>query len=1658
MIGRKLNILYKGDKDKPCVRCTVDKWTFQDKAMSVGGQYITFSIESETPIQFAVGDYCEYRGQSYFLNNLPSVSQTAKPKQIGNAFKYENVKFESVSNDLGRIMMLDITPTTGEYVAALGTNYTGSAQFQLFCGETKGIVLGKEVIYTPVCTLAGKIQANLDRAFPNDGWKIHVNLNSTKLSNGISQCVTHTDDKVMTFNNTTVAAALSEVQNTFKLDYFIKGKDIYIGYTLGAITGDNFDVKENGGDNGYFYFGYGKGYADKENQGKALFEIKKTANQSQQIITRLRALGSTKNMPYRYYHKRYNLSQSLFPQNLQLPDTFEIPSVKAQRNAQRKTMFPNLRAVLGDTNDAYLDKNDNCYSTIEGLREGVGMWDGSNQDLEEIYPTIKEATYGELRGNECEDIDGFTEAKGTSPDANNHKSFTNYEDLERIDEVLAVGYLDGNGTLIDDAHVGNGIFPDPKDKSHYIDRDSIIANKTINSNDIKNDGGLFHTNEVTLFEIKNQNAGNYFASASFYHVCAGVKLKARNSSSINVGYRLNIYLKPISTGKEIKRYSYCHHPGDIKSNEADFFEFPLPDLPDVRLEKTQIPEIKLTETSDVRVTFEIVFYEIKLDDTKFSIEYFVGESKKKPHTETGFKPQYRWGELQYYDDFVNTPFHVIIKDLGIKNFKAQFTGNDKPTMVMSDGHCVAREFEIGDDVKDVRYIRNGKTNRGWQLSLTRASDQSLHTYYPSTTDKISVGDHYVLVGVEMPDAYVKAAEMRLLTAATQYLAENSETKYTYEPHLDEIYLARNYDKWEEVGDVTKSVYWNLYAGLKFPFFGIPNTGENDEILPIVNITIESITIKEGDGLIPKVELTLNEKIEQTTYQRITTAVDKIYNGSIFGKGGNGGGMAASDVAMLIKRIGDNRFLRKDTPDTAQQLITFLEGLLLGDGKHGITEKGVATLLKVITDNIESRNFEKGILGNGFGMWTDADGRSYAEFDYLDIRRAATFRNISILELKHIGGELGLTAGAMQVSKVERLGGIYRCYFDTTDGKRTVYQEFVAGDQARCQQFRPKADKSGMLTTKYYWRLVTAVGNDYIDLSISDCDTGSSEPEVGDNIIQLGYRGTDHPERQSAVILSAVAFDAPSQKFYQGINSYNLTNCLAKDEGYDSSTGVFQTNVYGNAYIGNKDVTDFFEYKNGKATFSGEAHFKQGSTGGENIQGILTSGANLILNSGFCGNYKTKELAEDTLLKEQTELYSPSMFGWNGDADVREDSDSMSGFSVAIKTFISQFIKMGIIPGDTYSFTCKAKGSSLTVRIGGAEKSFSLTNDYQIIKMTCTPTAGNVLELIGPCDVCEPMLVAGNTQATWQRSPLDVDRAFDIQLAMSYLTDALANDTRINGGLLLSTLIKVGRLKNGKWKDAAGMSGIYNDDNDVAFYAGGTFEDAIRTVMTYMGNPTYHPTDEELQAMAKYVVTHGGRTILNDAILRGIIYADGGILRNIRTPNGSLVITEDGNVSIVGKFETSLNGKKITIDPDLGRFTLSGERTLSDGSKVNADHVVIDINDLRHHDDTFNYVPNVSCFDYHPDGNIRKITSVTPSGIYIEGREADANSYATYDATGMDLTLYDKLSKQATTLSCWLIRGDSGPIPYIRSNTFPTYDQAPVGGVYLSGDVLKVKLK
>lgn len=223
---------------------------------------------------------------------------------------------------------------------------------------------------------------------------------------------------------------------------------------------------------------------------------------------------------------------------------------------------------------------------------------------------------------------------------------------------------------------------------------------------------------------------------------------------------------------------------------------------------------------------------------------------------------------------------------------------------------------------------------------------------------------------------------------------------------------------------------------------------------------------------------------------------------------------ALDIEALSKF-----FIRKDRPDEAGFLIKFLGGLF--------------------SDYIQSMNFSSGALGEGFVIKVDSKtGDSYLEVDHMLARKSATFIELLIQRLRQVGGQIILSPASMSCSKVEEYDTFYRCYFENTDGEKTIVQEFVIGDQARSQTFNIKPGVHENVSNTYYWRLVTSVGDNYIDLSKSDCDTGSAAPQAGDDIVQLGNR-TDKT-RQNAIVLAAYGNDTPSFRQYAGIDSYSLT--------------------------------------------------------------------------------------------------------------------------------------------------------------------------------------------------------------------------------------------------------------------------------------------------------------------------------------------------------------------------------------------------------------------------------------------------------------------------------------------------------------------------------------
>lgn len=66
--------------------------------------------------------------------------------------------------------------------------------------------------------------------------------------------------------------------------------------------------------------------------------------------------------------------------------------------------------------------------------------------------------------------------------------------------------------------------------------------------------------------------------------------------------------------------------------------------------------------------------------------------------------------------------------------------------------------------------------------------------------------------------------------------------------------------------------------------------------------------------------------------------------------------------------------------------------------------------------------------------------------------------------------------------------------------------------------------------------------------------------------------------------------------------------------------------------------------------------------------------------------------------------------------------------------------------------------------------------------------------------------------------------------------------------------------------------------------------------------------------APFRVTESGKVICMNAEVHGDINATSGTFRNISSPNGAFKIKENGDVELVGKISTSLNGTRIELDP------------------------------------------------------------------------------------------------------------------------------------------------
>lgn len=253
---------------------------------------------------------------------------------------------------------------------------------------------------------------------------------------------------------------------------------------------------------------------------------------------------------------------------------------------------------------------------------------------------------------------------------------------------------------------------------------------------------------------------------------------------------------------------------------------------------------------------------------------------------------------------------------------------------------------------------------------------------------------------------------------------------------------------------------------------------------------------------------------------------------------------------------------------------------------------------IIANSISSANFAQGTsTGSGFSIRKDDNGNYVLEIDRVIARKDITFNEAVINQVTFQVGATVFSNGGCKITRVEELGDSYRCYYDNTDGESP--SGFTQYDQARCQRY----DSSRQAFAKYYWRLVTAVGENYVDLSKSFVD-GTGIPEIGDEIAQFGNR--QDKTRQSAIVIDPQ--NGGSVVVMSGINSFILEKNNYVGMGVNSKTGRAYFYCYGDYYSGNRDISKgnfiTFQIPEGETEpvllISGRVTFGAGSSGLSNL--------------------------------------------------------------------------------------------------------------------------------------------------------------------------------------------------------------------------------------------------------------------------------------------------------------------------------------------------------------------------------------------------------------------------------------------------------------------------
>lgn len=749
----------------------------------MGESFVTIDFRSSVPINFEIGDWLSYRGDVFTLNVVPTCKKQASKETSGEAFVYEKVKFSSYSDELTRCTFKDVVPADNEI------HWTGMATFSFFCESVRD--------------LAERIQANLDFVYGEETWSVIVDDSYTEKK-----------EVTISVSDNTVWDALQMVYDNFKANFIIRGRKITIG-TSGSALGQVFRYGlENG-----------------------LKSIERVADDSQLVITRLRAYGNTNNLPTNYY--KYI---SMYTQKL---------SILLHGYIARPINVMTLTF---------------CYDALQDKRSYAGLVNVSGLDflIEGVTKIKAESTccigmrYTSIEGEE-RTVYGF-------PFYEEHPE--NY--------AAYMGNENGRFTI-------SLLIQDTTTKKDFKEASQA------NNSSVRIEPILFGTGLNMSYML--QKYPDFINSELYPNNMAVTNLMLpgfpteKGERELDGGYKLvysnsDVYIDSPNVEKYGVREGSVYIDGsDNEITDADVY----PSMIDMKAEE-------LTAAG----------YSLDLPDGDNGNLDEIADAKAI--TDNGDAVD---------STLVGSVAYIWLKDIGFNPRLYALTG-ETIRIHMKSGMCAGREFDLTNVVED-----STSGHLRYKLTIQRAQDE-LGYYYPNNPFNIKAGDKFVLLGIRMPDVYIKAASERLLKYALLYLKYNDYTRFSYTPEVDNIFVARQYDK---ATDKEDTIYWKIHEGDLFIFDESADLGIRGSLF-ISNLTIT----ENGDNNVPQISVTLEDRKSAGTISRMQSAISEVLSSS-----GGGGGLSISEVETIVQDTGSRLFVSKVDDDEASGLITFKSGLMTNSG-------------------------------------------------------------------------------------------------------------------------------------------------------------------------------------------------------------------------------------------------------------------------------------------------------------------------------------------------------------------------------------------------------------------------------------------------------------------------------------------------------------------------------------------------------------------------------------------------------------------------------------------------------------------------------------------------------------------------------------------------------